>query len=284
MTVPNATTDAGSSASAQSSASEGTPEFTVDEFISRWLSRFPPSTKYSKFKHVPIAEQMDQRAHVLDAITRAIFIHHNDPLEFRGYVVQLGYQQAAELFDKRPKDDKSRKANFGEIVAAEYLRQVEGYDLPVYRLRWNTNPDTSMRGEDVLAFKFGTPDGIGREMCVAESKVVGQFASSTVTEAYDQLSKGKRPRPNSIPFVCSVLRLQGEGEKAKAIVQFLNRVDAHPPKRVNFLFIVTGNKPRDPFTAIQELPQVLDNLIAADVVITDLDEFVKTLFDAQVMI
>lgn len=276
--------DSGTQPGAGTSPTDRPAAFSVDEFVNRWLSRVPPSSNYTKFKHIPIAEQVDQRNRVLGCLAEVVFIHHNDPLEFKEYVAALGYEQAAEVFDKRPKDDKTRKANFGEIVACEYLRQAEGYDLPVYRLRWNTNPDTSMRGEDALAFKFGNSEGIGREMCVAEAKVAGGFSSDTVGEGYNQLSKGKRPRPNSIPFICSVLRLKGELDKAKAIVQFLNRLNPHPPKRTNFLLVITGNKPRDPFAVIQGLPQVIDNLVAADLSITELDNLVDSVFDVQVAI
>jgi HamA len=256
--------------------------FTPDEFVRRWLRPYRPSGRYVKFRWIHLSEQANLRERILDALVRTVFIYHNDPVEFKGYVADLGYEQAAELFDKRPRDDKTRTGNFGEVVASEYLRQKEGFDLPVYRLRWNTNPDTSMRGEDVLAFKFGEPDGRGRELCIAEAKAEERFDSRTVEDAYKQLATGKRPRPNSIPFVCSVLTLQGEVEKAKAVVQFLNRTSPYPPKRVYFMLIVTGNTPRDPFSAIENLPRVIDNLMTANLFIKDLHDLVTSVFDAPV--
>jgi hypothetical protein len=253
-----------------------------DDFIEEWLERGDSWSIYTRFRHVPLTEHADKRGYILEPLARTIFIHHNDPEEYRAIVAELGYEQAAREFDKRPRDDKTRKGNFGEILASEYLRQVEGYDLPVYRLRWNTNPDTSMRGEDVLAFKFGHPDGTGREICVTEAKVMSQYDRDEVETAHKQLRSGYRPRPNSIPFVYSVLRLRGEREKAAIILAFQNRLAPHPPIRRNLLMLVTGSRPRNPFRVIEVESEVVENLTAANLSLTDLTNLVNELFEAEV--
>ena len=46
----------------------------------------------------------------------------------------------------------TQKGNFAEVFLAEYLISTTDMDLPVYRLRYNTNPDQSMKGDDVLLF------------------------------------------------------------------------------------------------------------------------------------
>lgn len=253
-----------------------------DNFIEEWLERGTPWPTYTRFHHVPLSERTDEREHVFEPFARTIFVHHNDPDEYKDIVAELGYEQAAQEFDKRPHDDKTRKCNFGEILASEYLRQVEDYDLPVYRLRWNTNPDTSMRGEDVLAFKLGNPDGTGREICVTEAKVLSRYDKRAVKAAHKQLRSGHRPRPNSIPFVYSVLRLKGQREKAAAILAFQNRLAPHPPVRRNFLMLVTGNRPRNPFQVIEVEPEMVDNLTATNLSLTDLTNLVNELFEAEV--
>jgi hypothetical protein len=253
-----------------------------DDFIEEWLEYGTPRSTYTRFRHAPLSERADGRDHIFEPLAKTIFIHHNDPEEYKEIVAELGYEQAAQEFDKRPRDDKTRKGNFGEILASEYLRQVEGYDLPVYRLRWNTNPDTSMRGEDILAFKLGNPDGTGREICVTEAKVLSRYDKRVVKSAHKQLCSGHRPRPNSIPFVYSVLRLKGEREKATAILAFQNRLASHPPIRRNFLMLVTGNRPRNPFQVIEVEPEVVKNLMAANLSLTDLTNLVNELFEAEV--
>lgn len=253
-----------------------------DNFMEEWLERGTPRPTYTRFRHVPLSERADKRDHVFKLLAGTIFIHHNDPEEYREIVADLGYERAAQEFDKRPHDDKTRKGNFGEILASEYLRQVERYDLPVYRLRLNTNPDTSLRGEDVLAFKLGNPDGTGREICVAEAKVMSQYDKDEVGAAHKQLRSGHRPKPNSFTFVCSVLWQKGQREKAATIRAFLNRSTPHPPLRRNFLMLVTGSRPRNPFQVIEDEPEVVVNLTAANLSLTDLTNLVNELFEAEV--
>lgn len=259
---------------------------TIDQhfLVDEWLECGASWPDYTKFLHVPLSEHVDKRKEVLKALAETIFMYHNDPSEYSEIVAELGYSQAAAEFDKRPKDDKTRKANFGEVIASEYLRQVQGYDIPVYRLRWNTNPDTSMRGEDVLAFKFGENDGTGREVCVAEAKVMSKFDKEEVKTAHEQLRTGYRPRPNSIPFLHSVLRLQGEHKKAASILSFQKRLAPHPPKRSSFIMVITGNHPRDPFSTLQTESEVVDNLSAANLALSDLANLVNALFSAEVNI
>jgi hypothetical protein len=50
------------------------------------------------------------------------------------------------------------------------------------------------------------------------------------------------------------------------------------------IFLVTGNKPRDPFRWLQGRDDVIDNLVAANVYIAQLDHFVNDLFDCEVEI
>jgi len=253
-----------------------------DNFIQVWLVREDPSPVYTTFQHVPLAENEDARRIVFVPLARTVFIYHNDPEEYRRNLETLGYSEAAEEIDQRPSDPNTRKGNFGEILASEYLRQCQGYTIPIYRLRYSSNPESSMKGDDVLAFKFGEPDGQSREILVVEAKVRARFASRIVQEAYNQLGNGPRPQPTSLVFVANTLRREGRSDEAGLVLEFLNRFSLQQPTQRHMIFIVTGNKPRTPFRCIQERETIIDNLIACDVCISDLDNFVNTLFDYEV--
>jgi hypothetical protein len=253
-----------------------------DTFVRIWLTRQDPSPTYTTFRHISLAEVEDLRETVFVPLAETIFIHHNDPEEYRANVVALGYPELAETLDKRPRTSNTRKCNFGEILASEYLRQFEEYQIPIYRLRYNPNPESAMKGDDVLAFKFGEPDGSGREILIIESKVRGRFATEAVEEAYEQLESGHRPRPKSILFVVTMLRKDKRDDEADQVVRLLNKFSPNQPVRRNVIFLVTGNRPRDPFRYIQEREEVIENLIAADVCITNMDSFVNAVFDCEV--
>ncbi len=189
----------------------GNTQLNADNFIRHWLIRQAPLPIYTLFQHAPLYEAEHARDLVFTTLAESVFIHHNDPEEFRMNLATLGYPEAANEIDRRPSNPNIRKGNFGEILASEYLRQCEGYQIPVYRLRKSIE-DSPMPGEDILAFKFGTADRLGRELLVGESKVRDQYTSETVKEAYQQLvNYGLRRRPKSFLLIVHILREQGRG-------------------------------------------------------------------------
>lgn len=252
-----------------------------DNFMHLWLCQLPAS-QYDTFTHTPLAEIDGARKTIFPSLAQTIFIHHNDPEEWRKNLRCLGYPELAQSLDKRPHNPKTRKCNFGEIVAAEYFRQALEYQLLVYRLRYNTNPESAMKGDDVLVFKFGEADGTGKAILVVEAKVRKTFETRVVDEAYDQLKDGHRPRPKSIPFIVSILRLQGRDQDADQVLSFLNKFAPVQPTQQHVLFLITGNVPRDPFQSIQRRDSIIPNLLAVNIPIPELDEFVDALFDYEV--
>lgn len=251
-------------------------------FILAWLQYERAEQDYKKLQYISVSERDGARTAIFQSLAQTVIFYHNEPSEFSEIVARLGYRDASLSFDKRPKHDNTRKGNFGEIVACEYLRQVDGYELPVYRLRWNPNPDTSMRGEDALTFKFGNPNGTGREICVVEAKVMGQYRGTRVLEAHEQLCLEHRPRANSFPFIYTCLREQGENDKANAVLDFLDKTLPHPPVRRNFLMVITGNKSPDPFRVIEDCDQVVSNLTACCLSLSQLDDFIRDLFEVEI--
>jgi hypothetical protein len=257
-------------------------EVDTTNFIHVWLTKDDPSPGYTAFQHLPLAELEGRRESIRAPLAEAIFVHHNDPEELQANLAALGYAGLAETLDKRPRNANTRKSNFGEILAAEYLSQSEGYQIPVYRLRYNPNPESAMKGDDVLGFKFGDAQGQGREIVVAEAKVRGRFASSVVTEACAQLADGHRPRPKSILFVVSILRNEGRVAQAEQVLAFLNKFAPNQPATRALVFLITGNRPTDPFGCVQERHEVIENLTAANLWLPELDEFVDDVFDFEV--
>lgn len=248
----------------------------INNIFQTWLTAEASKQGYVKFTHISLTEHADLRDKIFSELAQIVFFYHNDPDEFKELVEKLGYKAAISKFNKRPTVDKVRKGNFGEIIACEYLKNVDSFDIPVFRLRWNPNPDTSMRGEDALAFKL---DKSGKnEICVVESKVVSQFSSETVCEAHDQLKLSIK----SIPFVYSKLRESGEIEKANAILELINPSTGNLPKRSNFLMLVTGNVPGNPFKVVEDADEVAENLWAANLYLVDLTNFINGLFEEEI--
>lgn len=139
-------------------------KITTDNFIIHWLTD-SSGNKYKKFRHLELVEKSGAREDILEPLTTVIFIHHNSPDAFekdiKYLIKELGYSETEAVIevDRRPRDENIRKGNFGEVLASEYLKQKEGYLIPVYRLRYSQHSDASPPGDDVLAFKLDRPKG-----------------------------------------------------------------------------------------------------------------------------
>ena len=257
---------------------------TTNNFVVHWLID-RPSNNYRKFRHLELVEKDGAREDILEHLAEVIFIHHNDPEEFKQNLQYLGYPEAAKELDRRPEDENIRKGNFGEVLASEYLKQKEGYLIPVYRLRYSQHPDSSPPGDDVLAFKLDGPKGSKKEVCITEVKVRNRFGSDAVKEAYEKIDKsynGLRPRPKSLLFAIHILRKEKKDDIADELLNLLDRTRGNPFNIRHIIFLITGDKPRDPFDVIESIKKPVGNLTAMNLTLNNLTEFVNMVFEREV--
>jgi hypothetical protein len=122
-------------------------------FLASWLQAAQDGS-YATFTCTVLSEIGGSRAMIERVLSEAVFVNHHDPDIYRQKLAHLGFPATAAAIDRRPRSVKTRLANFGEVLASEFLRQVRGYRVPVYRLRYNANDESSPKGDDVLAFEF----------------------------------------------------------------------------------------------------------------------------------
>jgi hypothetical protein len=103
-----------------------------------------------------------------------------------------------------------------------------------------------------------------------------------VEEAYNNLTTGQRPRPKSLPFIAQILRDQGKAKEERQILEFLPQFGRQRPQRRYAIFLITGNHPRDSFGCIQEKPNVIRNLEAFNLALSELGAWVDLLFEMEV--
>ena len=246
-----------------------------------WLNVSEQNPSYKTFRYFPLIERAELREQMRVVLSHKTFAYHNDPEEFRDELGNCGYHQTLATMDKRPKAEKTRKGNFGEILACEYMAYVEGYEIPVKRFRYNPHPNLSMRGEDALAFKFGDANGQNRQICVVESKVQNRFnITNTRNAVKDQLAT--RKYIVSIMFVSQILWDKGEKDKSRAVREFMNKSLPNPPIRNDFLMLITGNNPDNPFDAINQIDLAGINLTTTNLSLENLTEFVNDLYEAEI--
>ena len=235
-----------------------------------WLKRSIPSHAYSKFQHFEFVEVTKARKQVAPTLANAIYRYHSKTRNDEQTILrELRFWRTALVLqgDQRPHDVRTRRGNFAEILACEFAREMLGYEIPVYRLHFNPNIEQSMKGDDILGFKFKGDVDSAYGVIVGEAKYRSSFDSSAVQEAYDALNRGNRPYPMSMDFTATVLRHEGNGRKAEQVEQIkkLLSTGASAMSVASLIVLVTEGRPKDPFGYIEGLPGDVDELTTVSI-------------------
>jgi hypothetical protein len=123
-----------------------------------------------------------------------------------------------------PTAEKTQRGNFAEIVLAEYLCASTTATLPVYRLRYNPNPQQSMKGDDVLMFDL---DSKPARIIVGEAKFRGVPNKQAVTEIIEGLLRSHKAQlPVSLTFVSDRLFERGNSTLGQRVLDCADLIAA----------------------------------------------------------
>lgn len=96
------------------------------------------------------------------------------------------------------------------MLLTEYLSQVSGIKVIIFKLHYNPNVDQSMKGDDVLLVDE-------RKILLGESKFRSTPSKEAVTEA-SHLMKNRLALPISLGFIADRLFEQNQDELAEKIL------------------------------------------------------------------
>jgi len=241
--------------------------------LKAWMNETHPDTGVPEL--VMLREHDGQRAIVQPAIQETV----KDHLAGLDVVNKIGgfAKTLAYIRNKMPSAKRVRSGDFGEILATEYIDQCTEYRVPIKRLRWKDDRNTTMRGDDVIGIRR---DGQRWKVLKAESKSRAALSGAVIGEAVDGLQKnGGRPNPSSLAFISSRLREMDRDVEAKVFEGLQSR----PPRTgdiEHLVFSLSGNDPMrhlkrhraDGSTAIRR------HLVGC--VIVDHQDFITNLFDS----
>jgi len=248
-------------------------------FDAFWLETDGSGKGYAKFKHLPVKEKQGVRESIKQALIEAIVDHHFHRQRIKGALERLGFGESAKYFSRHlPKEDKIRKGNFGEVVASEHLRQRHGYKMPVFKLRYMDTPNMPMRGEDIVAFKI-TEDNKITAICIGEAKTLERYNRDQVEKAHKRLVIAYHPYPVTLSLISNILHERGDHDLAEQIDMILETLSLRPFPRHNWLFVITGDQPRDPFGPIEEIDRVVESLVTVSVHLSQLSSFINEIFE-----
>lgn len=163
-------------------------------------------------------EEKEPNDVLLEYMIPAIQKHHIGPDTLERHKELIDSLRIANLPKIRspyPQNSTTRKGNFAEIFLAEYLISTTETQLPVYRLRYNPNPDQAMKGDDVLLFDLNS-DPV--RIIVGESKFRGTPDKQSVIDIVDGLVRSYEiGLPVSLMFVSNCLFKEGKPELGKKV-------------------------------------------------------------------
>ena len=138
-----------------------------------------------------------------------------------------------------PTADKTQKGNWAEILLAEYVAASCGAQLPVYRLRYNTNVDQSMKGDDVLAFDL---DSDPVRVLVGEAKFRSNPTKDVVEALVGALVKSHSGNiPASLQFVANQLFESGKNELGEKVAA-CNALFAQGRLRLDYVGLLASKR------------------------------------------
>lgn len=152
------------------------------DFFNEWMDQTRPEASAQDL--VVLTERATVDAAVESAIRQSALDH----LAGLAILKRIGGYSEAEAFirNKVPEYKKVMSGDLGEILTSEYIDQCTDFTVPVKRLRWKDDRNTTMRGNDVLAICQTKKHC---RLLKAESKSRAKLQSSVVAEAVAGLAK-----------------------------------------------------------------------------------------------
>jgi len=173
------------------------------------------------------------------------FVGESTILQAGGYA-----KSAAIIANSLPTNKRTRSGDLGELLATEYLNSETSYVVPIKKLRWKSDRQMAMHGNDVIGV-----DTKVKPICVikGECKSRATLSKSTVDEAATSLDlHDGRPNPSTLAFITKRLYEDKRDAEAK-IFQDLQCEGAIAAKNVRHLiFVLAGN---DPSALLAKIPK-----------------------------
>lgn len=169
-----------------------------------------------KKRHRYLEEKDGQQQAATETVARWLVTYHLSKSKRKALckkqeiLDKYDFEEYAKALHVFPNTDKTKKGNLGEVILTEYLSQVSGIKVLIFKLHYNPNVDQSMKGDDVLLLDE-------KRILLGESK----FRSTPSKDAVEEVShlmKNELALPISLGFIADMLFEQGQIELAEKIL------------------------------------------------------------------
>ncbi len=245
---------------------------TKKDFLSKWMD----GKQDVAFSNVWVyRERAGLRKVVLPTVQTVILDH----LVGLNIIEKIGgYKKAAKFIRNRlPTSKKMRSADFGEILAAEYVDQLTDFYIPLKKLRHSDDRAVAMRGDDVIGLRKKNSK---YRLLKIEAKSRISLSYTVVKSASVALMKNSgRPNPATLAFMSHQLRLMGDDALAE-IIETVQNSDIDEARVEHLVFTCSGNEPATALKAhaVSPNPKIKRELVG--VVVVDHQSLIQSIFEA----
>jgi len=200
-----------------------------------------PCTDTKRHRHLFANEHKNNEA--IELIANWLVLYHLTDNKKRALVKKKNilsrydFRDYASELHILPTADKTKKGNLGEIILTEYLSQTTGIDVLVYKLRYNSNVDQSMKGDDVLLVDEN-------RIFLGESKFRSTPSKKVIEEASKSM-KNSLALPISLGFISDRLFEEGKDELAEKILDIQFKLSKSKLNIKNIGFVLSTNSVKD---------------------------------------
>ena len=172
----------------------------------------PSIISHPNKKHRCLDEEQLQRQKAIDKLSLYLIKHHVSEKELyhllrtkkRELYGKYSFDQFLDSQDLLPfENDNTQKGNLTEIILSEYIQETSGLICFVYKLRYNSNSEQSMKGDDVILFN---KENLREKVLVGESKYRTTPNGTAIEEILEGFSNSKSKIPISVSFVSRMLK------------------------------------------------------------------------------
>lgn len=194
-------------------------EHPESSFFYEWLESVDEIVSVKK-KHRQLSEKKGSREYAIEQISDWIVNHHIDEKKLKRLkkkreqiLDKYGFEEYVKKQTVLPTVDKTKKGNGTEIILTEYLLETTKLHLLVYRLRYNTNVNQAMKGDDVLLLN---KENLLEKVIIGESKFRTTPSKSVIEEVTKEFAKELR-LPLSVTFLAQKMSDFGDEELAEQL-------------------------------------------------------------------
>jgi|ERR1019366_857051 hypothetical protein len=158
-------------------------------------------------------------------------------------IVQAGgYTKASVIIaNSLPSNKQTRSGDLGELLATEYLNSETSFVVPIKKLRWKSDRQMPMHGNDVIGVDTKAKP---RRVLKGECKSRAAFSKGVVEEAVESLDlHDGRPNPSTLAFIAKRLYEEKRDEEANVFRDLQCGGTIAAKSVTHMIFALSGNDP-----------------------------------------